>query len=43
MRGDHWAATNRIMCDFFHRGLPPRRPLIADRTDVLFVLTGAAA
>jgi hypothetical protein len=25
--GDDWAAANRIMCDFFHRGtVPPRLP-----------------
>lgn len=24
---DHWAATNRVMCDFFHRAKPlPRLP-----------------
>lgn len=26
MYGPDWAKTNRIMCDFFHRGIVPPRP-----------------
>jgi hypothetical protein len=28
-----WAAGNRIMCDFFHRGIPPPRLNVVDRVD----------
>jgi hypothetical protein len=28
-----WAAGNRIMCDFFHRGIAPPRLSTADRVD----------
>jgi hypothetical protein len=26
-----WAATNRIMCDFLHRGMPPLRVSAPER------------
>lgn len=29
--GPNWAAGNKIMCDFFHRGVVP--PRVADGTD----------
>ena len=32
---DSWAAGNRIMCDFFHRGIAPPRLGAADRIDDL--------
>jgi hypothetical protein len=28
-----WAAGNRIMCDFFHRGITPPRLNAVDRVD----------
>lgn len=31
--GDDWAKTNRIMCDFFHRGHEPQRLGQAERFD----------
>jgi hypothetical protein len=30
-----WATGNRIMCDFFHRGITPPRLKAADRVDDL--------
>ncbi len=30
---DSWAAGNRIMCNFFHRGIAPPRVCAADRID----------
>ncbi len=30
-----WAETNRIMCDFLHRGVIPRRLRAADRDEDL--------
>jgi hypothetical protein len=30
---DSWAASNRIMCDFLHRGVAPPRLREADRID----------
>lgn len=30
---DSWADANRIMCDFFHRGIAPLRLRAADRVD----------
>jgi len=30
-----WAVTNRIMCDFIHRGLIPARVSALDREDEL--------
>ena len=30
-----WAVSNRIMCDFFHRGIVPSRLCEADRDDDL--------
>jgi hypothetical protein len=30
---DDWAAANRIMCDFFHRGKIPRRLTRSERDD----------
>jgi len=41
--GDNWAIGNRIMCDFFHRGVVPKRLLQADRDDVFEVNTGEAS
>lgn len=29
--GDEWAASNRVHCDFFHRGIVPERLPEADR------------
>jgi hypothetical protein len=34
--GDDWAAANRIMCDFFHRGKVPPRLARAEREDELW-------
>jgi hypothetical protein len=31
---DSWAIENRIMCDFFHRGIPPRRLSVAECAEV---------
>lgn len=31
--GGDWATANRIQCDFFHRGIVPKRLPIADRDD----------
>lgn len=31
--GEDWAAMNRIMCDFFHRGKEPDRLPVEVRTD----------
>jgi hypothetical protein len=31
--GGGWAASNRIMCDFFHRGVTPPRLEAPDRVD----------
>jgi hypothetical protein len=31
--GGGWAASNRIMCDFFHRGVTPPRLAAAERLD----------
>jgi hypothetical protein len=31
--GDNWAIGNRIMCDFFHRGIVPPRLATDDRDD----------
>jgi hypothetical protein len=30
---DSWAVGNRILCDFFHRGIAPLRLPAADRID----------
>jgi hypothetical protein len=30
---DGWAVGNRIMCDYFHRGIAPPRLPVADRID----------
>lgn len=40
--GDDWAAGNRIMCDFFHRGKIPRR-LPRDQRDEELVATARTA
>jgi hypothetical protein len=37
-----WAVINRVMCDFFHRGIAPARLSAADRDDDL-APRGAAA
>jgi hypothetical protein len=31
---DEWAAVNRIMCDFFHRGQVPARLSLAERDEL---------
>jgi hypothetical protein len=31
--GDEWAESNRIWCDFFHRGLVPGRLTETERDD----------
>ena len=31
--GDDWAASNRVWCDFFHRGIVPKRLTVAERDD----------
>ncbi len=41
--GDNWAAANRIMCDFLHRGKPPRRLDAAERADDLWTHAGNVA
>jgi hypothetical protein len=33
VQGDDWAVTNRLMCDFFHRGIVPPRLGAHDRDD----------
>ncbi len=35
--GDGWALSNRIMCDFFHRGIEPQRLPPKEREDPYFV------
>lgn len=41
LAGESWAASNRIMCDFFHRGIAPRRMGAAERiADLSRLLTG---
>jgi len=35
---DDWAAGNRIMCDFVHRGIVPPAP--CERVDALDLLVG---
>lgn len=34
---DEWSVTNRIMCDFFHRGKSPVRLAPTDRIEVAAV------
>lgn len=31
--GDDWATANRMMCDFFHRGIVPSRLPKKDQSD----------
>ena len=31
---DHWAVANRIMCDFVHRAIVPRRLRASERDNV---------
>jgi hypothetical protein len=31
LAAESWAASNRIMCDFFHRGIAPRRVSLGER------------
>jgi hypothetical protein len=40
--GDDWAAANRIMCDFFHRGKVPPRLNRSDREDDFWHASEAA-
>ena len=42
-REDGWAAVNRIMCDFFHRGFVPPRLSAVERGDDLSRSTAEAA
>ena len=39
---DSWAVENRIMCDFFHRGIPPPRLSEAERAEVAIHAADAA-
>jgi hypothetical protein len=41
--GDDWAAANRIMCDFFHRGKLPARLAQTERDDDFWSHTDEAA
>ena len=34
--GDDWAASNRIMCNFIHRGVVPPRVLPGERNEDLW-------
>jgi hypothetical protein len=40
--GDDWAAGNRVMCDFVHRGQVPRRLGQAEREDEFWAVEGTA-
>lgn len=40
---DDWAAVNRVMCDFLHRGVVPERLSMADREAEDREARGAAA
>jgi hypothetical protein len=40
--GDAWAAANRIMCDFFHRGKVPPRLTRPEREDDFWHASDAA-
>ena len=40
---DHWAESNRIMCDFLHRGLIPSRLTAEERGEELVAMATAAA
>ncbi len=39
MYGDDWAASNRLMCDFFHRGKVPSRLSKKELSDDFWVHT----
>lgn len=39
---ERWAAVNRVMCDFFHRGVVPRR-LSADEREADLMTHAAEA
>jgi len=41
--GDDWAEANRIMCDFFHRGVVPARLSEKERDDSFWSHTDGAA
>lgn len=41
--GDDWAASNRIWCDFFHRGIVPERLAPADRDEDFLSYTDEVA
>jgi hypothetical protein len=41
--GDDWATANRIMCDFFHRGVVPSRLTQKERDDDFWSHTDEAA
>jgi hypothetical protein len=40
---DNWAAGNRILCDFFHRGRVPARVPASQRGDDVSTITAEAA
>ncbi len=40
--GDDWALSNKIMCDFFHRGKIPRRLDRVNRDDDFWAHCGEA-
>jgi hypothetical protein len=37
--GDDWARVNRVMCDFFHRGIAPPRLASSERDDNFWAAT----
>ena len=37
---DEWAAGNRVMCNFIHRGVVPERLSAEERSDAAFVADG---
>lgn len=42
-QADQWALSNRIMCDFFHRGIVPPRLPVAERGEFWETASDAAA
>jgi hypothetical protein len=41
-QSSRWAASNRIMCDFFHRGKVPPRLNTGERADEFWAVMEAA-
>jgi hypothetical protein len=37
--GDDWSAANRLLCDFFHRGIVPPRLTSVERDDAFWAHT----